>query len=177
MQDKTVSDEIQSLLNGGRGSGEIIALGYKPGTVYKVQRRFRAAQDPPTGSLETNKHTTSGLGEVSTETAVRPATLEADMLATMSKAIIRADRMEGEVIFLSQRNEELESVNIELSNDKTRLKSEAESTLRGLSARLNEEERRAGTAEEEAQQWRARFEEESRLRSELLRQYQSQYHR
>jgi hypothetical protein len=33
--------EIRNLLYQGKSSGEVISLGYKPPTVYKVQRRLR----------------------------------------------------------------------------------------------------------------------------------------
>ena len=41
MQDKTVSEQIKELLEKGHSSAEVIALGYRPGTVYKVQRNLR----------------------------------------------------------------------------------------------------------------------------------------
>jgi hypothetical protein len=36
-----IMEEIRTLLSQGKSSGEIIALGYKPGSVYKVQRLLR----------------------------------------------------------------------------------------------------------------------------------------
>jgi hypothetical protein len=39
--------EIRDLLAQGQASGEVIALGYKPSTVFKVQRQFR--KEPAVG--------------------------------------------------------------------------------------------------------------------------------
>ena len=39
-----VMDEIRGHLSDGKGSREIIQLGYAPGSVYRLQREFRAEQ-------------------------------------------------------------------------------------------------------------------------------------
>ena len=36
-----VMQEIRNLLAEGKSSGQLIQMGYAPGTVYKVQRRWR----------------------------------------------------------------------------------------------------------------------------------------
>jgi hypothetical protein len=41
MGNDRIMGQIRNLLSQGRSSGEVIALGYKPGTVYKVQRQLR----------------------------------------------------------------------------------------------------------------------------------------
>jgi hypothetical protein len=38
--------DIRTLLSQGKSSAEVIALGYKPPTVYKVQRQLRQKQQP-----------------------------------------------------------------------------------------------------------------------------------
>ncbi len=41
MPGNSVMQEIRDLLSQGKPSSEVIALGYKPPTVYKVQRQLR----------------------------------------------------------------------------------------------------------------------------------------
>lgn len=69
-----VMDEIRELLAQGRSSAEIIALGYAPGTVYRLQREWRrAAADNEAGPAATGalaKDRQAAAGE-------RPLTLEA----------------------------------------------------------------------------------------------------
>ena len=43
MTEATVTEALRGLLAEGLTSGEIIARGYRPGTVYKVQRSLRLA--------------------------------------------------------------------------------------------------------------------------------------
>lgn len=47
--------EIRTLLSQGKSSREVIALGYKAGTVYKVQRQLRSQ---PTSRSEIVRHVT-----------------------------------------------------------------------------------------------------------------------
>ncbi len=42
MNGSGIMDEIRVLLGQGRTSGECISLGYRPGTVYKVQRQTKS---------------------------------------------------------------------------------------------------------------------------------------
>jgi DNA-binding CsgD family transcriptional regulator len=41
MPSNSIMQEIRKLLSQGKSSSEVIALGYKPPTVYKVQRQLR----------------------------------------------------------------------------------------------------------------------------------------
>ena len=45
MGEMTVTEAVRTLLAEGLTSGEIVAKGYRPGTVYKVQRSMRLAAD------------------------------------------------------------------------------------------------------------------------------------
>jgi hypothetical protein len=36
-----IMEDIRNLISQGKSSAEVIALGYKPPTVYKVQRQLR----------------------------------------------------------------------------------------------------------------------------------------
>ncbi len=58
MNTNGIMENIRSLLNEGRSSAEIIALGYAPSSVYKAQRQLRKATDrtdqPVTQVLVTN---------------------------------------------------------------------------------------------------------------------------
>ncbi|MDA1129096.1 MAG: hypothetical protein O2913_10420 [Chloroflexi bacterium] len=42
MENKGIMEQLREHLAQGRTSGELIGLGFRPGTVYKVQRQFRA---------------------------------------------------------------------------------------------------------------------------------------
>ena len=58
MNTNGIMEEIRSLLNEGRSSAEVIALGYAPSSVYKAQRQLRKAtvrtDQPMTQVLVTN---------------------------------------------------------------------------------------------------------------------------
>jgi uncharacterized protein YoaH (UPF0181 family) len=43
MASNGIMEDIRNLLSQGMSSAEVIALGYKPPTVYKVQRQLRNA--------------------------------------------------------------------------------------------------------------------------------------
>lgn len=47
MNGNGIMQEIRTLLSSGKPSGEVIALGYKPGTVYKVHRQMRGKAPGP----------------------------------------------------------------------------------------------------------------------------------
>ncbi len=58
MNTSGIMEDIRNLLNEGRSSAEVIALGYAPSSVYKAQRQLRKATDradqPVTQVLVTN---------------------------------------------------------------------------------------------------------------------------
>ena len=69
MTQATVTEALRGLLAEGLTSAEIIARGYRPGTVYKVQRSLRlaaalASEPPATATVNGTKD----LGEVSLDT-------------------------------------------------------------------------------------------------------------
>ena len=45
MTGEGVMEEIRTLLYRGSTSGELIAVGYRPSTVYKVQRHWRRREE------------------------------------------------------------------------------------------------------------------------------------
>jgi len=47
MAKKGVKEQIQTLLSSGKSSGEVIAMGYRPGTVYTAQRELRERDARP----------------------------------------------------------------------------------------------------------------------------------
>ncbi len=58
MNTNGIMEEIRGLLNEGRPSAEVIAMGYAPSSVYKAQRQLRKTTDrtdpPVTQVLVTN---------------------------------------------------------------------------------------------------------------------------
>ena len=58
MRTNGIMEDIRSLLNEGKASADVIALGYAPSSVYKAQRQLRKATDrtdqPVTQVLVTN---------------------------------------------------------------------------------------------------------------------------
>jgi DNA repair exonuclease SbcCD ATPase subunit len=75
MTSKSIMQDIRSLLSQGKSGGEVIALGYKPPTVYKVQRQLRQKQQPngkiPVQVIDQNQSITDreGQDELSAEDA------------------------------------------------------------------------------------------------------------
>lgn len=60
--EKTVTEDIIELLELGKGSSEIVAMGFKPGTVFGTQRKWRrlkAAKASPTLNPAKRKQVTS----------------------------------------------------------------------------------------------------------------------
>ena len=79
--------EVREQLERGVSSGAIIAKGYAPGTVYKVQRQFRRSQDRSDHSLPNPEPTATSTAPTAAD--IRIAALE-----------FENGRLQDEVFFL-----------------------------------------------------------------------------
>ena len=127
MTSKSIMQDIRSLLSQGKSSTEVIALGYKPPTVYKVQRQLRQKHQPngraPVQLMDQNQSITDREGQdgLSAEDAeffrcfFEPAddATQSDALRTeLDQARDRIDELEaeaGKVQVLQERVHTLEA--------------------------------------------------------------------
>jgi hypothetical protein len=84
-----IMEEIWELLSQGKTSSEIIALGHKPPTVYKVQRQIRErslgiASELIPGPDRANEATPAESQREAAELHQRIATLEAEIAKTQA---------------------------------------------------------------------------------------------
>src|ERR671914_419566 len=85
MPGNSIMEEIRNLLSQGKSSSEVIALGYKPPTVYKVQRQLRknGKDNIKSLNLRNNPIPAAGPSQLHAENAdlqQRIATLEAELV-------------------------------------------------------------------------------------------------
>ena len=169
-----IMEDIRSLLNEGRSSAEVIALGYAPSSVYKAQRQLRKATDrtdqPVTQVLVTNM-ASDGWAELREEnTKLR---LQVSVLEELTA---ERDTLREELELAGSRIEDLEAKASQAKQLRDRLASiepeaRAAGKLRQEVNVLDHQVRHTNAAmAQEVHQWKGRFEqgEESRQVAETL---------
>jgi hypothetical protein len=87
MDTKGVMQQIREQLIEGKSSQEVIALGYAPGSVYKIQRQLRRSDGEKGGRVP------QGRGEVPSPTADAEALAKAERLAAENAQLRQQIRM------------------------------------------------------------------------------------
>jgi DNA repair exonuclease SbcCD ATPase subunit len=181
-----IMEEIRELLSQGKSSSEVIALGYKPPTVYKVQRQFRRQQ--PNGKVpvqvmdrDQSMFIREGLERLSAE--------DAEFFRCLfepSEESAQYEALRTELDQARDRIAELEREAKETENIKARLKeleAQAESVgaLRWKVWILEQDLNRSSQSQAELRQsnapWQKRYREEQSAREQADRQardYQQQ---
>ncbi len=174
MSTNGIMEDIRSLLNEGKASADVIALGYAPSSVYKAQRQLRKATDrtdqPVTQVLVTNM-ASEGWSELREENA--KLRQQVSLLEVMTAD---RDALREELELAQSRIEELEA---KLSQDqqfRVRLaaiepEARAAGELRQEVKELAHKMRNTNAAmAQEVHHWKGRFEqeEESRQIAEAL---------
>ena len=190
MQDSTVSDQIKELLEKGRNSTEVIALGYRPGTVYKAQRDLRRVIEKTEESDETQvavpestkeaemeengpgitdaeqfDHENEAEGSAE-ETSPERAEFEKREWIASLRSGLEEDRLNGVI-------DRLKTANRDLKEENGGLEEQLASRTRELNAQLRNSRNRAEVAATSAWQWKKRFEDEKQAREELQRKLAS----
>jgi len=97
MTRESKSQEISKLLQQGKPSREVINLGYKPGTVYKVQREFRARRHGAREDSSEKKKTASMALRPQNRGANRDEGIESDPEILQLKKEIRKAQLHKEL--------------------------------------------------------------------------------
>ena len=174
MNTNGIMGDTRSLLNEGRSSAEVIALGYAPSSVYKAQRQLRKAtvrpDQPMTQVLVTNM-ASEGWSELREENAklrqqvslLEELTAERDVLREeLELAQCRIDDLKGEASQAQQLRVRLAAIEPE---------ARAAGELRQEIKELDHQVRHTNvTMAQEVHHWKGRFEqrEESRQVAEAL---------
>jgi septal ring factor EnvC (AmiA/AmiB activator) len=140
MVDKGVMQEIREHLTQGKSSHEVIALGYAPGSVYKVQRQLRRH-----GSAANNLSAPVRLEEPAS--APHP-----DILARLEKLEAANDELSAQVTELlaeKQTDSILESQIDQLGQRVERLVSEVAAVNKEASLKANEQQGRIALLEQQ----------------------------
>lgn len=189
MQDQTVSDQIKELLEKGMSSTEVIAHGYRPGTVYKAQRNLRrvldrtdekdgtpvtvrdavdrpVAEDDESQPRELQSSGNEDAVGAPKESALPQTDAERREFVEYIRAALEEDRLKGVI-------GRLKTANRELKEENGRLKAQLSSRTRFLNAQLREAGQRAEAAATAAWQWQKRFEDEKLARETLQRKLAS----
>ena len=174
MNTNGIMEEIRSLLNEGRSSTEVIALGYAPSSVYKAQRQLRKATDrtdqPVTQVLVTNLPS-EGWSELREENAKL-----CQQVSLLEEVKVERDTLGEELELAQSRIEELEAKASQAQQLRDRLAAiEPEARAAGeLRREVNELDHQIkhtnATMAQEVHRWKGRFEKEgeSRQTAEVL---------
>ena len=170
MASNNIMQDIRNLLSEGKSSGEVIALGYKPPTVYKVQRQLRQKQQPngraPLQLMDQDQSITDreGPDELSAE--------DAEFFRCFFEPTdepTQSDALRTELDEARDRIEELEAELKEAEDLKARLKeleAQAESVdalqwkVWGLERDLERSRQTQADLRQSNAQWQAKFKEE-----------------
>jgi DNA repair exonuclease SbcCD ATPase subunit len=179
MGNERIMQQVRGLLSQGRSSGEVIALGYKPGTVYKVQRQLRLRQtkeDVPAPVMDQDEASSDGEEpeEVSAE--------DADLVRLFFGPVDEPDQdtsLRAELEQARGRIEELEAEagKVQVLQERVHaLEAEAEACIE-LRRRVRDLERQlksAGDSETALRQtnaqWQTKFQEGRSAREQAERQ-------
>ena len=174
MNTNGIMEDIQSLLNEGRSSAEIIALGQAPSSVYKAQRQLRKAtvrtDQPMTQVLVTNM-ASEGWSELREENA--KLRQQVSLLEEMAG---ERDALQEELELAGSRIEDLEAKASQAQRLRDRLgaiepEARAAGELRQKVKELDHKVRHTNvTMAQEVHNWKGRVEqeEESRQGAEAL---------
>lgn len=143
MQDRTVTEEIRELLDEGNSSTEVIALGYRPGTVYKAQRRLRSDRADAKLAQGSRNETQ-------------------DTVLAFAQSLARTRQLEEEIDLLTQHLEANERERDEMARQHDEEIAEAVRQLEDL-------EQQANSYRESITVWKRRYTEEQRRSEESER--------
>jgi DNA repair exonuclease SbcCD ATPase subunit len=180
MASNNIMQDIRNLLSEGKSSGEVIALGYKPPTVYKVQRQLRQKQQPngraPLQLMDQDQSITDreGPDELSAEDAeffrcffepTDEATQSGDLRAQLDQARDRIEELEAEAGKVQVLQERVNTLRAEAAAGVAlrRRVQELERDLE-LSSQTQTDLRQSSA------QWQSKFQEERSAREQAERQ-------
>ena len=163
-----IMENIRNLLNEGRSSAEVIALGYAPSSVYKAQRQLRKPTDrtdqPVTHVLVTNM-ASEGWSELREENAKLR-----QQVSLLEEVTSERDTLGEELELAQSRIEELEANASQAQQLRDRLAAiEPEARAAGeLRQEVNELEHQIkhtnATMAQEVHHWKGRLEQEQESR-------------
>ena len=174
MNTNGIMEDIRSLLNEGKSSAEVIALGYAPSSVYKAQRQLRKSTDrsdqPVTQVLVTNMASESWLELREENTKLR------QQVSQLEELTAERDALREELELSQSRIEDLEAKAGQVQQLRDRLAAiepeareagELRQKVKGLDHQVRHTN---ATMAQEVHQWKGRFEqeEESRQVSQAL---------
>ena len=159
-----IMEEIRELLNQGNTSGEVIAMGYKPPSVYKAQRQLRKATDQPVTQVLVTNMASEGWSELREENAkfrqqvslLEELTAERDALQEELAQVL--SHIESDASQVQQLRDRLAALESEAS---------AAGELRREIKELNHQVRHGNaTMGQEVHRWEARFEQAEKSRQD-----------
>ncbi len=168
MSTKGIMEDIRSLLNEGKASADVIALGYAPSSVYKAQRQLRKVTDrteQPVTQVLVNNMASEGWSELREENNKLH-----QQVSLLEEMTAERDTLREELESAGGRIEELEAKASQAQQLRDRLsaiepEARAAGELRQQVKELDGQIRNTNAANaQEVHQWKERFEQEEEVR-------------
>ena len=169
MSSDGIMAEISTLLYQGKASGEIIGVGYKPSTVYKVQRKIRQ-QGQPKGRVSAQERTRPPAADVDNNLQ---SALEAENTRLRQEVKALEDQLESVVDEDANLQAEVHSLRerVKVLEDEAVTAGQLRQWVKDLRSQLERATHTLAVMRQRAAQWQQKFEVEQAARQKAEHKY------